>query len=87
MAIHLLSADERGKFAPNSMILTLILQIIAESHLRPVFSSQVYNDLTGLKHDEKLPPKHYAQLYELLKSEANVNPADILDLDFYLTDT
>lgn len=79
LAIHLTTADER-KFAPNS-----------ESHLRPILSSEVYNQLTGLK-DEKekkdgAQGKHYYQLLQMVAKSLGIDVDAITDLDFYLSDS
>jgi aspartyl aminopeptidase len=42
LAIHLTPQDDRGKFAPNT-----------ESHLKPIISSEIYQQLSDIKYDEQ----------------------------------
>jgi len=72
LCIHLQSAEERGKFAPNK-----------ETHLQPVLSMVQ----ESLNKEEGLDGRHCPALLALLAEELGVEPAQIKDLELSLCDT
>jgi len=88
LAIHL--TTDRAKFEPNN-----------ESHLRPIFSTQVYENLdkpeepkTEIKEkkDEgtqssSIVNKHYKGLLDLITNDTGIEAKDIIDLDFVFADS
>ena len=82
LAIHLVPAENRGKFEFNK-----------ESHLRPIISSEIYEKLLKGADPEKkaeevsILKKHYEGLVKLIVKEGQVDENDtIVDLDGYLFD-
>jgi aspartyl aminopeptidase len=83
LAIHLRNADDRNKLDPNK-----------EDHLRPIFSSEVYRQLThGKKTEEKgsdkpeIATKHYDGLLNLIAKEINHEVSQISDIELNIVDT
>jgi len=72
LCIHLQSAEERGKFAPNK-----------ETHLQPVLAMVQ----ESLNKEEVGDPRHCPALLLLLAQELGVEPGDIRDLELSLADT
>jgi len=62
LAIHLTTAEERNKFTPN-----------LESHLKPVLSSQVYEQLAGLGKTELSEGRKYKIIYLNCKEYGDLN--------------
>lgn len=76
LCIHLRSAEERSKISPNS-----------EEHLRPIFSSEIYNKLTGnTESEEKSDSKHYSKLIDLIAKNLNIKGDNIIDLELCFAD-
>ncbi|EAR87946.2 aminopeptidase I zinc metalloprotease (macronuclear) [Tetrahymena thermophila SB210] len=80
LAIHLTTADERGKFTPN-----------LENHLKPIFSSEVYEQLVNMQSKNEniegyLKNNHYSGLLNLVADQIKVPSKKIIDLDLYFTD-
>jgi aspartyl aminopeptidase len=77
LCIHLKGMDEKKKLEPN-----------AETHLRPVFSTQVYEALTlGAGAEKKGDEKHYGALLSLIAKEAGVKEENLVDLELSFADT
>jgi len=72
LCIHLQSAEERGKFAPNK-----------ETHMQPILSMVQDN----LNKEEGGDTRHAPALIALLAKELEVEPGDIKDLELTLADT
>jgi len=73
LCIHLQSAEERGKFAPNK-----------ETHLQPILA-MVQESLN--KSEEGVDSRHCPALLSLLAAELEVDAAQIRDLELTLCDT
>jgi len=73
LCIHLQSAEERGKFAPNK-----------ETHLQPILA-MVQESLN--KSEEGVDSRHCPALLSLLAGELGVEAAQIRDLELTLCDT
>ena len=73
LCIHLQSAEERGKFAPNK-----------ETHLQPILA-MVQESLN--KAEEGVDSRHCPALLSLLAAELGVEAAQIRDLELTLCDT
>eukprot|EP01017_Pseudomicrothorax_dubius_P010908 TRINITY_DN1396_c0_g1_i3.p1 TRINITY_DN1396_c0_g1~~TRINITY_DN1396_c0_g1_i3.p1 ORF type:complete len:316 (-),score=76.78 TRINITY_DN1396_c0_g1_i3:204-1151(-) len=79
LAIHLRDGADRNKLEPNK-----------EVELRPIFSSEVYRQLThgdSRKDNVPIEAKHYEGLIQLISRETGIPTQDISDLDFCITDT
>jgi len=77
LCIHLRGMDDKKKLEPNT-----------ETHLKPVFSTQVYEALTlGAGADKpKGDEKHYGALLGLIAKEAGVKEENIVDLELSFAD-
>jgi len=78
LCIHLRSADERDKFAPNK-----------EAHLAPIIGA--VNDALSASADaedgEALDERHAPELLRMLSAELGCAPSAVLDFDLTLCDT
>lgn len=76
LCIHLRDAEARTKIEANP-----------EEHLRPIFSSQVYSQLTGEKADESAKSeKHYGKLLALIAEELSIKVEEIVDMELCFAD-
>ena len=78
LCIHLTSAEDRGKFAPNK-----------ETHLQPILG-MINAAVNAPAEDEKEPPlddRHAPELLRVLAAELGCTPSAIKDFEMTLCDT
>ena len=74
LCIHLQTADERAKFAPNT-----------ETHLQPILG-MLGESLNSPSDDEVVDERHAPQLLRLLSAELGCAPSAIMDFEMTLCD-
>jgi len=81
LCIHLKGGDEKKKLEPNW-----------ETHLRPIFSTTIYDAFTEKKETEgssspsQLSTRHYSGLIKLISQESGIAEQNIVDLDLCFAD-